>query len=186
MQVLGTCLRGFFESDCPFARTSCLHLQEVRFIQFLFVHAFLIVCQWIPVRQPRKDRNLPPLFSVTSVTLILYKNLKMCGSFFCRIYKGGDVIGADASLDYAANFAHMLGFDDELMHELMRLYLSIHTYFTTPTTLVFLTKWCIQQLSQLFCLRHEADVCKCSFVSFPWNFLLLVLWIFWEFPFSLW
>lgn len=49
---------------------------------------------------------------------------------YCRIYKGGDVIGADSSLDYAANYAHMLGFKDDQMHELMRLYLSIHTYFT--------------------------------------------------------
>jgi len=52
--------------------------------------------------------------------------------YFCRVYKGGDVIGADSSLDYAANFAHMLGFKDELMHELMRLYLSIHRFFTSP------------------------------------------------------
>jgi hypothetical protein len=29
-------------------------------------------------------------------------------------------------MDYAANFAQMLGFHDELMHELMRLYISIH------------------------------------------------------------
>ncbi|KAG0592340.1 hypothetical protein M758_1G238700 [Ceratodon purpureus] len=52
---------------------------------------------------------------------------ELAAYIYRRIYKGGDVIGADSSLDYAANFAHMLGFDDELMHELMRLYLSIHT-----------------------------------------------------------
>jgi hypothetical protein len=34
--------------------------------------------------------------------------------------------GADPNLDYAANFAHMLGFQDDIMHELMRLYISIH------------------------------------------------------------
>ncbi|KAL2610142.1 hypothetical protein R1flu_028715 [Riccia fluitans] len=44
-----------------------------------------------------------------------------------RTYKGGKSIGADVTLDYAANFAHMLGFDDPKFHELMRLYLSIHT-----------------------------------------------------------
>jgi hypothetical protein len=33
---------------------------------------------------------------------------------------------ADPNMDYAANFAQMLGFHDELMHELMRLYISIH------------------------------------------------------------
>lgn len=61
--------------------------------------------------------------------LVLIVLLKMCGLFFCRVYKGGDVVGADPGLDYAANFAHMLGFEDDLMHELMRLYLSIHRLF---------------------------------------------------------
>lgn len=44
-----------------------------------------------------------------------------------RTYKGGKLIEADPNLDYAANFAHMLGYSDSDFHELMRLYLSIHT-----------------------------------------------------------
>ncbi|CAM6123053.1 unnamed protein product [Calypogeia fissa] len=44
-----------------------------------------------------------------------------------KTYKGGKVIKADPSLDYGANFAHMLGFDDPEFQELMRLYLTIHT-----------------------------------------------------------
>lgn len=44
-----------------------------------------------------------------------------------RKYKGGVHIDAHPSLDYAANFAHQLGFDNEGFHELMRLYLTIHT-----------------------------------------------------------
>ncbi|RZC77446.1 hypothetical protein C5167_001631 [Papaver somniferum] len=44
-----------------------------------------------------------------------------------RIYKEGKVIPADASLDYGANFSHMLGFDDPKMLELMRLYVTIHS-----------------------------------------------------------
>lgn len=44
-----------------------------------------------------------------------------------RIYKGGEVIPSDQALDYGANFAHMLGFNDAKMHELMRLYLTIHS-----------------------------------------------------------
>lgn len=43
-----------------------------------------------------------------------------------RIYKDGKVIPADDSLDYGANFSHMLGFDDPKMQELMRLYVTIH------------------------------------------------------------
>ncbi|PWZ21995.1 hypothetical protein Zm00014a_000193 [Zea mays] len=44
-----------------------------------------------------------------------------------RIFKSGKSIEADNSLDYAANFSHMLGFDDPKMLELMRLYVTIHT-----------------------------------------------------------
>ncbi|XP_023738822.1 citrate synthase, mitochondrial isoform X2 [Lactuca sativa] len=44
-----------------------------------------------------------------------------------RIYKNGEVVAADESLDYGANFAHMLGFDSPAMQELMRLYVTIHT-----------------------------------------------------------
>jgi citrate synthase len=46
---------------------------------------------------------------------------------FWRIFKSGKSIEADNSLDYAANFSHMLGFDDPKMLELMRLYVTIHT-----------------------------------------------------------
>ena len=44
-----------------------------------------------------------------------------------RIYKDGRIIPADNSLDYGANFAHMLGFDDPKMLDLMRLYVIIHS-----------------------------------------------------------
>lgn len=52
---------------------------------------------------------------------------ELAAFIYRRSYKGGHLIGADASLDYSANFAHMLGFDDPQFHELMRLYLTIHT-----------------------------------------------------------
>ncbi len=45
-----------------------------------------------------------------------------------RVYKGGKPIAANPNLDYAANYAHMLGFQDQKMHELMRLYITIHRY----------------------------------------------------------
>ncbi|CAI0428861.1 unnamed protein product [Linum tenue] len=44
-----------------------------------------------------------------------------------RIFKDGKIIPLDESLDYGANFSHMLGFDDPKMHELMRLYVTIHS-----------------------------------------------------------
>lgn len=50
--------------------------------------------------------------------------------FFCiiRIYKDGQTIATDDSLDYGGNFSHMLGFDSPQMQELMRLYLTIHRW----------------------------------------------------------
>lgn len=42
------------------------------------------------------------------------------------MYKNGEKISVDDSLDYGANFAHMLGFDGPEMQELMRLYVTIH------------------------------------------------------------
>ncbi|XP_019100898.1 PREDICTED: citrate synthase 4, mitochondrial-like [Camelina sativa] len=45
-----------------------------------------------------------------------------------RMYKNGDSIPSDTSLDYGANlFSHMLGFGDEKMKELTRLYITIHS-----------------------------------------------------------
>ncbi|KAF3632319.1 Citrate synthase, mitochondrial [Capsicum annuum] len=44
-----------------------------------------------------------------------------------RMYKNGNTIAKDESLDYGANFAHMLGFSSPDMHELMRLYVTIHS-----------------------------------------------------------
>lgn len=44
-----------------------------------------------------------------------------------RKYHGGKTIAAKPDLDWAGNFAHMLGFDQSGFQELMRLYLTIHT-----------------------------------------------------------
>ncbi|CAN8280142.1 unnamed protein product [Cochlearia groenlandica] len=44
-----------------------------------------------------------------------------------RMYKDGSIIPLDNSLDYGANFSHMLGFDSPQMKELMRLYITIHS-----------------------------------------------------------
>ncbi len=41
-------------------------------------------------------------------------------------YHNGNHIPADPSLDWAANLAHMMGYDDPEIHKLFRLYLTIH------------------------------------------------------------
>lgn len=43
-----------------------------------------------------------------------------------RKYKNGNHIQPNGMLDWAANFAHMLGYEDEGFKELMRLYMTIH------------------------------------------------------------
>jgi len=43
-----------------------------------------------------------------------------------RKYKGGREIQPDGLLDWAGNFAHMLGYESEDFKELMRLYMGIH------------------------------------------------------------
>ncbi|ANI89449.1 citrate (Si)-synthase, eukaryotic [Arachidicoccus ginsenosidimutans] len=43
-----------------------------------------------------------------------------------RKYRNGAALSDDKSLDWAANFAHMLGFENEGFLKLMRLYMTIH------------------------------------------------------------
>eukprot|EP01027_Heterolobosea_sp_BB2_P022146 GEZU01032583.1.p1 GENE.GEZU01032583.1~~GEZU01032583.1.p1 ORF type:complete len:477 (+),score=230.57 GEZU01032583.1:64-1494(+) len=42
-------------------------------------------------------------------------------------FKDGKLIESDPSLDWGANFAHMMGYDQPQFRELMRLYLTIHS-----------------------------------------------------------
>ncbi|KAK8950027.1 hypothetical protein KSP40_PGU007257 [Platanthera guangdongensis] len=61
-------------------------------------------------------------------SLNLIAQLPVVASYiYRRVFKTGQIISADKSLDYGANFSHMLGFDDQKMQELMRLYVTIHS-----------------------------------------------------------
>eukprot|EP00252_Welwitschia_mirabilis_P017585 TRINITY_DN3893_c0_g1_i1.p1 TRINITY_DN3893_c0_g1~~TRINITY_DN3893_c0_g1_i1.p1 ORF type:complete len:471 (-),score=100.61 TRINITY_DN3893_c0_g1_i1:348-1760(-) len=61
-------------------------------------------------------------------SLNLIAQLPIVASFiYRRTYKNGNVIPKDDSLDYSANFSHMLGYDDPKMYELMRMYVTIHS-----------------------------------------------------------
>ncbi|KAH9318031.1 hypothetical protein KI387_019800, partial [Taxus chinensis] len=61
-------------------------------------------------------------------SLNLIAQVPIVASFiYRRIFKDGNFIPPEGSLDYGANFAHMLGYNDEKMHELMRLYVTIHS-----------------------------------------------------------
>jgi len=51
---------------------------------------------------------------------------RVAAYIYRRKYKGEDHIHPNGLLDWAGNFAHMLGYEDEAFRELMRLYMTIH------------------------------------------------------------
>ncbi|HVZ55872.1 MAG TPA: citrate (Si)-synthase, eukaryotic [Chitinophagaceae bacterium] len=51
---------------------------------------------------------------------------RVAAYIYRRKYKGGQHIQPNGLLDWAGNFAHMMGFEDESFKELMRLYMTIH------------------------------------------------------------
>jgi citrate synthase len=51
---------------------------------------------------------------------------RIAAYIYRRKYKGGEHIQPNGLLDWAGNFAHMMGFEDEGFKELMRLYMTIH------------------------------------------------------------
>ena len=51
---------------------------------------------------------------------------RIAAYIYRRTYKNNEHIAPDPKLDWAANFAHMLGYDQPEFYKLMRLYLTIH------------------------------------------------------------
>jgi citrate synthase len=51
---------------------------------------------------------------------------RVAAYIYRRKYKNGDHIHPNGLLDWAGNFAHMMGYEDETFKELMRLYMTIH------------------------------------------------------------
>jgi len=51
---------------------------------------------------------------------------RIAAYIYRRKYKNSDHIQPNGLLDWAGNFAHMMGFEDESFKELMRLYMTIH------------------------------------------------------------
>jgi citrate synthase len=51
---------------------------------------------------------------------------RIAAYIYRRKYKGGQHIEPNGLLDWAGNFAHMMGYDDDGFKELMRLYMTIH------------------------------------------------------------
>ncbi len=51
---------------------------------------------------------------------------RIAAYIYRRKYRNGDHIQPNGLLDWAGNFAHMMGFEDDSFKELMRLYMTIH------------------------------------------------------------
>ena len=52
---------------------------------------------------------------------------RIAAYIYRRKYKGGQHIQPNGLLDWAGNFAHMMGYSNEDVHELFRLYMTIHS-----------------------------------------------------------
>lgn len=58
---------------------------------------------------------------------LIAKLPRIAAYIYRRKYKNNEQIESDPHLDWAADLAHMLGYDDEGFKELMRLYMTIHS-----------------------------------------------------------
>jgi citrate synthase len=52
---------------------------------------------------------------------------QVAAAIYRHLYKNGQLIDPNPSVDWGSNFAHMLGYTDKEFHDLLRLYLVIHS-----------------------------------------------------------
>lgn len=71
----------------------------------------------------KKDYWLP---TFDDAILLIARLPRIAAYIYRRKYKNSEHINPNGLLDWAGNFAHMLGFEDESFKELMRLYMVIH------------------------------------------------------------
>jgi len=65
-------------------------------------------------------------YTYEDVCNLLARLPQVAAYIYRRTYKNSEFIEPDFKLDWAANFAHMMGYDDPLFYKMMRLYLTIH------------------------------------------------------------
>lgn len=58
---------------------------------------------------------------------LLAKIPQICATIYRHKYKNSELIAPDYKLDWAGNFSHMMGYQNEQMKECIRGYLSIHS-----------------------------------------------------------
>jgi citrate synthase len=67
------------------------------------------------------------LYTLEDTLDLLARIPRVAAQIYRNTYKDGKIASYDKSLDWAANFAHMMGFEDPLFHDMMRMYLTIHS-----------------------------------------------------------
>jgi citrate synthase len=72
-----------------------------------------------------KKQYWDPMFE--DVMNLIARLPRVAAYIYRRTYKNSEHIEPDPKLDWAGNFAHMLGYDQENFKKLMRLYLTIHS-----------------------------------------------------------
>ncbi len=96
----------------------------------------------------KKDAYWEPMLE-DSMNLIA--KLPEIAAFIYRMkYKGGKVIPSDPSLDWAANFAHMMGINDPLYKDLSRLYFLLHSDHESGNVSAHTTHLVASSLSDIY------------------------------------
>ncbi len=79
-------------------------------------------------REYAKGMNKKDYWNATfdDVLNLIARLPRIAAYIYRRKYKNNDHINPDGMLDWAGNFAHMLGYENDDFRELMRLYMTIH------------------------------------------------------------
>jgi len=72
-------------------------------------------------------KNILWQYTYEDIMNLIARMPRVAALIYRNTFHDGKIADYDSSLDYSANFARMLGFDDADFDELMRLYLTIHT-----------------------------------------------------------
>ncbi len=96
----------------------------------------------------KKDAYWEPMLEDS---LNLIAKLPEIAAFIYRLkYKGGDIIPPDPQLDWAANFAHMMGVADPLYMDLSRLYFLLHSDHESGNVSAHTTHLVASSLSDIY------------------------------------
>jgi len=96
----------------------------------------------------KKDSYWEPMLEDS---LNLIAKLPEIAAYIYRLkYKNGDIISPDPNLDWAGNFAHMMGVKDPLYEDLSRLYFLLHSDHETGNVSAHTTHLVASSLSDIY------------------------------------